>query len=87
MAEGVAALSRITLGPDDQLDGPADVRDVIGGHSLAVSRIPQLLGQLAVFLEIEQIKGTVADDQGPTPGTACRRSATPCTGRARAPRP
>jgi hypothetical protein len=64
VAEGLAALSRMTLGPDDQLDGPADVRDVIGGLSLAVSRIPQLLGQLAVFLEIEQVKGAVADNQG-----------------------
>ena len=64
VAEGVAALSRMTLGPDDQLDGPADVRDVIGSLSLAVSRMPQILGQLAVFLEIEQVKGAVADDQG-----------------------
>jgi hypothetical protein len=63
VTEGVAALSRLTLGPDDQLDGPADVRDVIGSLSLAVSRMPQLLGQLAVFLEIEQVKGAVAGDQ------------------------
>ena len=61
VADGVAALQRLTLGPDDQLEGPADVRDVVGCLSLAMSRMPQLFGQLAAFLEIEYVQGTVAD--------------------------
>jgi hypothetical protein len=60
VAEGIRTLHHLTLGPGDQLEGPNDVRDVIGALSLAVSRMPQLLGQLAVFLEIEQVKGTLA---------------------------
>jgi hypothetical protein len=64
VAEGIAALHLLTLGPDDQLEGPADMREVIGSLSLAMSGMPQLLGQLAAFLEIEQVKGTVTDDQG-----------------------
>ncbi len=64
VAEGIRTLHQLTLGPDDQLDGPADVRDVIGSLSLAMFRMPQLLGQLAAFLEIEHVKGTLADDQG-----------------------
>jgi hypothetical protein len=61
VAEGILTLHRLTLGPDDQLEGPADVRDVIGNLSLAMSRMPQLLGQLAAYLEIEQVKGTFGD--------------------------
>jgi hypothetical protein len=72
VAEGIRTLRRLTLGPDDQLEGPADVRDVIGSLSLAMSRMPQLLEQLATFLEIEHVKGTVADDQGAGAGEYVR---------------
>jgi hypothetical protein len=72
VAEGIAALHRLTLGPDDQLEGPADVQDVISSLSLALSRMPQLLGQLAVFLEIEQVKGAVSDHKGGDAGEHVR---------------
>jgi hypothetical protein len=72
VAEGIRTLRRLTLGPDDQLEGPADVRDVLGGLSLAMSRMPQLLGQLAAFLEVERVKGTVTDGQGGDAGEYVR---------------
>jgi hypothetical protein len=69
VAEDIAALHHLTLGPGDVLEGPADVRDVIASLSLAMSRMPQLFGQLADFLEIEHVKGTISggreDDAGP----------------------
>src|ERR1700738_151882 len=37
-----------------------------------MSRMPQLLEQLATFLEIEHVKGTVADDQGAGAGEYVR---------------
>ena len=60
VADGVGMLCRLTLGPEDQLRGPADVTDVIRSLSLAMSLMPQLLGQLAAFLEVEHVKGAVA---------------------------
>jgi hypothetical protein len=72
VAEGIRTLHRLTLGPDDQLEGPADVRDVIGSLSLAMSRMPQLLGQLAAYLEIEQVKGTVGDGRPAVAGEHVR---------------
>ena len=72
MAEGVRALIHLTLGPDDELEGPADVREVIGSLSLAMSRMPQLLEQLATYLEIEHVKGIVADEHGGDAGVHVR---------------
>ena len=72
VAEGIRTLHRLTLGPDDQLGGPADVRDVIGSLSLAMSRMPQLLGQIAAYLEIEQVKGTFGDGRPPGAGEHVR---------------
>ena len=86
VAEAIAALHHLTLGPDDELAGPEDVRDVLASLSLAMSRMPQLLEQLAVFLEVEYVKGTVAHNQGTTPGSACEWSAKTCTGPASTPR-
>jgi hypothetical protein len=64
VAEGIRTLQQLTLGPDDQLEGPVGVREVIGGLSLAVSRMPQLLGQLAAFLEIEHVRGALVGGEG-----------------------
>jgi hypothetical protein len=64
VADSVAALCRLTLGPQDQLRGPADVSDVVASLALAVSLLPQLFGQLAVFLEVECVKGTIAAGPG-----------------------
>ena len=72
VAGGIRALQQLTLGPDDQLVGPADVREVIGGLSLAVSRMPQLLGQLAAFLEIEHVKGGLVGGAGAGAGEDVR---------------
>jgi hypothetical protein len=72
LAEGVMMLNYLTLGPGDQLECPDDVSDVLGSLSVAMSRIPQLLGQLAVFLEIEHVKGTVAHSQGADAGERVR---------------
>jgi hypothetical protein len=70
VADGVAALCRLTLGPQDQLRGPADVSDVVASVALAVSLLPQLFGQLAAFLEVEYVKGTIA--AGPDAGRQVR---------------
>jgi hypothetical protein len=59
VADGVGALCRLTLGPHDQLREAADVSDVIAGLSFAASLLPQLFGQLAAFLEVEYVKGTI----------------------------
>lgn len=64
VAEAVSALQRLTLGPADELENPADVADVIASLSLAMSLMPQLLGQLAAFLEIEHVKGAVSHREG-----------------------
>ena len=70
VADNVGALCRLTLGPQDQLRGPADVSDVVAQLSLAVSLLPQLFGQLAAFLEVECVKGTIA--AGPDAGQRVR---------------
>lgn len=59
VAEGIGALQYLTLGPGDELGGPDDVADVLAGLVLAVSRMPRLLGQLAAFVEVEHVKGTI----------------------------
>ncbi|MGA8455415.1 MAG: hypothetical protein WB800_08425 [Streptosporangiaceae bacterium] len=64
VAEAVRALQDLTLGPGDELQNPADVADVIASLSLAMSLMPQLLGQLAAFLEVEHVKGAVSHGQG-----------------------
>ncbi|HEX3925212.1 MAG TPA: hypothetical protein VHY31_23230 [Streptosporangiaceae bacterium] len=61
VADGIAALQDLTLGPGDELESPADVRDVLASLAQAMAQMPQMLGQLAVFVEIEHVKGGVAD--------------------------
>lgn len=72
VAEGIRTLHYLTLGRGDELECPADVYEVIGSLSLAVSRLPQLLGQLAAFLEVEQVKGAIAGGQGGDAGEYVR---------------
>jgi len=64
VADGVGSLCRLTLGPQDRLRGPADVSDVVAGVWVAVSLLPQLFGQLAAFLEVENVKGAVSHGRG-----------------------
>jgi hypothetical protein len=63
-AEAVRELQHLTLGPADELGNPADVADVIASLSLAISLMPPLLGQLAAFLEVENVKGAVSHGRG-----------------------
>jgi hypothetical protein len=63
VAEGISALNQLTLGPGDELESPSDVSDVVASLSLAVSLMPQLLGQLAAFLEVEHVKEVLAGGQ------------------------
>jgi hypothetical protein len=72
VAEGVRALQDLTLGPADELANPADVADVIASLSLAVSLMPQLFGQLAAFLEVENVKGAVSHRRGSGPAERVR---------------
>ena len=62
--EAIRALQHLTLGPEDELGGPADVAGVIASLSLAISLMPPLFGQLAAFLEVENVKGTVSHGRG-----------------------
>lgn len=64
VAEGVQLLTRLTCGPADELEHPADVRNVVAGLWTGVSQMPPLLGQLAAFLEVENVRGTVARQDG-----------------------
>jgi hypothetical protein len=72
VTEAIRALSQMTLGPGDQLRHPDDVSDVVGGLSLAMSLMPQLLGQLAAFLEVEHVRGAITLGQGADPGERVR---------------
>jgi energy-coupling factor transporter ATP-binding protein EcfA2 len=62
---------RLTLGPGDELGGPADVSDVLAGLALAMSCMPRLLGQLAAFLEVEHVQA--ATGPGGPAGTGGER--------------
>jgi 2-hydroxychromene-2-carboxylate isomerase len=63
VAEGISALNELTLGPGDELERPSDVSDVVAGLSVAMSLMPQLLGQLAAYLEVEHVKEMLAGGQ------------------------
>jgi hypothetical protein len=64
VADGVQKLTSLTCGPADELEHPADVRNVVASLCLAASRMPPLLGQLAAFLEVENVRGAVAGVAG-----------------------
>ena len=72
VAAGVAALSRLSRGADDELRDPADVRDVVSGLAAALSGMPEVLTQLAVFLEVEKVRGGVVGTDGGDAGATVR---------------
>jgi hypothetical protein len=72
VAGGIGTLSRLSYGPDDELRGPADVRDVVSGLAVALSRTPEVLTQLAVFLELQNVRGEVARADGGDVGATVR---------------
>jgi hypothetical protein len=81
VAETIRGLRQMTLGPGDQLRQPGDVSDVVGSLSLAMSLMPQLLGQLAAFLEVEHVKGAITHGQG-ADAAECVRAASDALHRA-----
>jgi hypothetical protein len=72
VAEGIRTLSRLSCGPDDELGDPADVRDVVSGLAVALSRTPEVLTQLAVFLEVENVRRGVVRTDGGDAGATVR---------------
>lgn len=72
VTEGIAALSRLSCGPGDELRAPADVRDVVSGLAVAFSGTPAVLTQLAVFLEVENVRGGVVRPDGGDAGATVR---------------
>jgi len=72
VTEGIAALSRLSRGPGDELRDPADVRHVIGALAVALSGSPEVLTQLAAFLEVENVRGGVVGTDGSDAGATVR---------------
>jgi hypothetical protein len=64
-AEAVRSLNHLTLGGG--LEQPSDAYEVLGGLSLAASRLPQLLGQVASFLDRALAGGRLGHDLGEDP--------------------
>lgn len=77
-AEAVRLLNYLTL-PGDGYPGlryPADAYDIIGGVKVMAQRLPQLLTQVAGWLEAEQKAGRIAHDSG---GSAQQSVTTTCS--------
>lgn len=68
-AEAIRSLNLETLPADGApaLTHPADVDSVIAGLMIMAQRLPQLLGQLAAYLEREHAAGRVGDDRRTDP--------------------
>lgn len=64
LAESVRVLNYATLGDAPGLDYPGDAYSLIAAVYTATQRLPQLLGQIASFLESEAASGRLADDHG-----------------------
>jgi hypothetical protein len=67
IAEAVRVLNHATLGDAPGLDWPADAYDLIGYLKTAAERLPQLLTQIAAFLDGWQASGQLADTTGDDP--------------------
>ena len=72
VAAGVHMLTSLTCGPGDELRDPADVRAVIGALAVALSGTPEVLTQLAVFLEVENVRGGLVGTGGGDAGAEVR---------------
>jgi hypothetical protein len=81
IGDAIRTLLGLTCGPADELRHPADVRDIASGLRQAISRMPELFGQLAAFLEVENVRGTIAS-QGGTGVTAAVREVSEALHRA-----
>lgn len=58
-AEAIRALNHATVPVADELDGPADVYDILGSLGQLGARLTQVLDQLAGFLDRELLAGRV----------------------------
>jgi hypothetical protein len=66
-AEAVRVLNHATIGPAG-LSEPGTVYRVLGELATAANRLPQLLTQLARWLDAENTAGRLAHDSGSLPG-------------------
>ena len=64
LAECVRVLNYASLGDAPGLEYPGDVYSLLGALYTATQRLPQLLVQLAGFLDAQARTGRLADDQG-----------------------
>jgi hypothetical protein len=64
LAEVTRVLNYATTGSAGGLEYPADVYGLLGALSAAASRLPQLLGQLAAWLQDHNAAGKISVDQG-----------------------
>jgi hypothetical protein len=63
-AEAVRTLNLRTMAGKGEPEYPADVYEIIGNLKAMADRLPQLLGQLAAWLESEHQAGRIAHDSG-----------------------
>jgi len=70
LAEAVRVLNYATRRGEDGLEHPSDVYDVTGWLNAAAQRMPQLLAQLAAFLEAKRADPWLADSRAGVPGHA-----------------
>jgi hypothetical protein len=67
LAECVRVLNYATRDDAPGLEYAGDVYTLLGHLYTAAERLPQLLGQLAAFLNAQAATGTLADNQGRDP--------------------
>ena len=76
LAEAVRVLNYATLAEAPGLDGPADAYSLLGALYTATMRLPQLLTQLARFLDDWRASGQLADDHQREPAGQVRSALT-----------
>lgn len=67
LAECVRTLNHATRDGAPGLDYPGDVYTLLGALYTATGRLPQLLGQMAAFLQAQAGAGMLADNSGGDP--------------------
>ncbi|HEY2269136.1 MAG TPA: hypothetical protein VGJ50_24970 [Streptosporangiaceae bacterium] len=68
-ADAIRSLNHAALGPDG-IGQPGDAYDVLGGLSLAASRLPQALAQVGRWLSAALAAGQLGSDDGTDPACA-----------------
>ena len=67
-AEGIRVLNHASIRPASGLDYASDVDSILRNLQSAACRLPQLLHQLAGWLQSLHEAGRLADDRGRDPG-------------------